>query len=55
VAARGAALAAVVLVVAACGSPSPTVPLSAIGSVGDGTSDPRRTRRSGSPRPSARR
>lgn len=37
---RAAALAALVLAVAACGSPSPTVPPSAIGSAGEGTSEP---------------
>jgi hypothetical protein len=40
VVARVTALAALVLAVAACGSTSPTVPPSAIGSAGDGTSDP---------------
>jgi len=40
VVARVTALAALVLAVAACGSPSPTVPPGAIGSAGDGTSDP---------------
>ena len=39
-AARAAALAALVLAVAACGSPSPTVAPSAIGSAGEATGNP---------------